>query len=414
MSSLLPLLFGGGGVVLAGVPDTADGLPWSVDLCRGWQRIGIVDAFEAVAVERFNEPGEWTLSAPVEAVEFGSRLVGGVPRRWKARDVDTVRFVRGGRVEFAGFVGAGSSGTGGMEQTFSAEGNRVTWSGPDAWDVLERRLAWPTPRAFPGFWTDGHDVRSGQASSVLASFLIFNIGKQAWFFRPLPGIVIADHGVGPEGEWSARLQTLSALASRIASDAGIRCRVRALFSGAIRVDIDSPTDRSAQLTLSDQGDLVSAVVRRVPAQANYVLAGGQGELTGRLFVRSFTLPDAENAEQRREVFSDQSSLASAAELQASADATLAASAASWSVSAEASDEASIMLAAIARDATVGDLVGLNVDGERHVVPITARRIELSAERRVIVPVLGTAAPDELSSLQRDVSGLAGRLNTSVS
>jgi hypothetical protein len=410
--SILPLLFGGGGVVLAGVPDTADGLPWSVDLCRNWVRIGIVDAFQATAVERFNGPGEWTLSAPVEAVEFGSRLVGGVPRRWKPRNVDTVRFVRGGRVEFAGYVTPGPSGTGGMERTFSADGDRVTWSGPDAWEVLERRLAWPTPALAPGEWTDGHDVRFGQASTVLASFLMHNIGKEARTFRVWPGIVIADHGVGDEGEWSARLQTLSALASRIATDANIRCRVRALFSGSIRVDIDAPADRSAQLTLSDQGDLVSVSTRRTGRTASMVIAGGQGDLAERLFVTAngtFNVLDA-----RHEVFSDQSSLTTAAELQASADATLAGADASWSVSAEASDEASLMLATIARDATVGDLIGLNVDGERHVVPITARRIELSAERRVIVPVLGTAAPDELSTLQRDVAGLAGRLNTSIS
>jgi hypothetical protein len=408
MTALLPLLFGGGGVVLAAVPTPDGGPPWSIDLCRDWQRIGIADGYEFVGVERFNEPGEWTLSAPVAACEFGSRLVGGVPRRWKARDVNTIRVVRGGQVEFAGYVGAGSSGAGGMERTISASGDRVTWSGPDAWDMLERRLAWPTPADFLP-WADGHDVRSGQASTVLASFLIHNIGKEARTFRKVAGIVIADHGVGDDGEWSARLQTLSALATRIANDAGIRCRVSVRFAGEARVDIDAPVDRSAELTLTDQGDLTSVTIRRVPASATLVIAGGQGELAERLFVAAGSGVDF----LRREVFSDQSSLATVSELEASAAATLAAAGESWSVNAEASDEASLMLAAIASDARPGDLIGLNVDGERHVVPITARRFELSAARQVVVPVLGTAAPDELASLQRDVGGLAGRLDNAI-
>jgi hypothetical protein len=83
------------------------------------------------------------------------------------------------------------------------------------------------------------------------------------------------------------------------------------------------------------------------------------------------------------------------------------------VNAEASDEASVMVAQIAADARPGDLVGLQVDGERHVIPITARRFELSAARQVVVPVLGTAAPDELATLQRDVGGLAGRLDNAI-
>jgi hypothetical protein len=419
--SLLPLLFGGGGVVLAAVPTPDAGPPWSIDLCRDWQRIGIADGFEFVGVERFNELGEWTLSVPVAACEFGSRLVGGVPRRWKARDVNTIRVVRGRKVEFAGYVGGGSSGAGGMERVLSASGDRVTWSGPDAWDMLERRLAWPTPGngitlgagGWVTTWVDGHDVRSGQASAVLASFLIANIGKEAIGSRPVPGIVVADHGVGDDGEWSARLQTLSALATRIATDAGIRCRLSVRFAGETRIDIDAPVDRSAELTLTDQGDLTSVTIRRVPRSATVVFAGGQGELADRLFAVAFDEDDNPSGAGRREVFSDQSSLAAATELNASAAATLSSTGDSWSVNAEATDEASLMIAAIASDARPGDLVGLNVDGERHVIPITARRFELSAARQVVVPILGTAAPDELASLQRDVGGLAGRLDNAI-
>lgn len=410
MSHLLPLLFGGSGQVLAAVPAPEAGAPWSIDLCHKWGRIGVADGFEFVGVERFNEPGEWTLSAPVAACEFGSRLVGSTVRRWKPRDVDTVRVVRGGQIEYAGYVGAGDSGAGGMERTISADGDRVTWSGPDAWDLLERRLAYPSPTVNPP-WPDSHDVRSGQASAVLASYLIANLANPSIVFRRISGTIVADHGVGPDGEWSARLQTLSALATRIATDANIRCRVSVRFAGETRIDIDAPVDRSAQLTLSDQGDLSSATVRQVRRTASHVIAGGQGELTARQFVEAQGTFNIFG--DRREVFSDQSSLATIPELQASAAATLAGAAASWAVNAEASDEASLMLAAIASDARPGDLIGLVVDGQRHVVPITARRFELSAERQVVVPVLGTAAPDELANLQRDVGGLAGRLNNAI-
>ena len=410
--SLLPLLFGGdGGVVLAAVPTPDAGPPWSIDLCRDWQRIGIADGVEFVGVERFNEPGEWTLSAPVAACEFGSRLVGGVPRRWRPRDVNTVRVVRGRRIEFAGYVGSGASGAGGMERVLSASGDRVTWSGPDAWDMLERRLAYPDPSLDAPPWPVGHDVRSGQASAVLASFLIHNIGKLATEDRAVPGIVVADHGVGDDGEWSARLQSLAALATRIATDAGIRCRVSVRFAGETRVDIDAPVDRSSTLTLAEEGDLTSATVRRVPGSATFVIAGGQGELADRVFAHVFK--PLETGADRREVFSDQTSLTRVQELALSAQATLDGSQGTWSVNGEASDEASLMLAQIAADARVGDVIGLQVDGERHLVPITARRFELSADRQVVVPILGTAAPDELASLQRDVGGLAGRLDNAI-
>jgi hypothetical protein len=385
--------------------------PWSIDLCNGWQRIGTVDAYEFTGVTRNHELGEWALSCAAGSVEWGTFEGEDGTDHYRPEDVDTIRLVEGRTIRFAGYVGAptgASSGTGGLDRVQALDGERLTWSGPDLWDVLERRVAYPNPATGPP-WSVSHDERSGQASTALAGYLVDNLGNTAHPHRQIPGFAVIDGNVGPSGEWSARLQTLGALTRRICSDAGITCRLSVSFDGEITATITEGRDLSGTWTLSDQGDLVSIVTREVPETATLVIAGGQGEGTARVFRFSNA---GDEGEARREVFSDQSALAAASEVQLAAAATLAAGGATWSVQAETTDETASLLA-VGVDVQIGDRVAAIVAGRRFVVPITAATFEVTAGRQVVRPTLGTAVPDELTGLIRDVAGLTSRLDTTI-
>jgi hypothetical protein len=392
-------------------PALAMPTPWSIDLCQAWERIGTVDAYEFTGVTRNHELGEWTLSCAAGSVEWGTFEGDDGTETWRPEDVDTIRLVEGRTIRYAGYVGAptgASSGTGGLDRVQALDGERLTWSGPDLWDVLERRLAYPDPSSGPP-WAVAHDERSGLASTALAGYLADNLGNTAVADRQVPGFAVIDGNVGPSGEWSARLQTLGALTRRICQDAGITCRLTVSFEGEITATITEGRDLSDTWTLSDQGDLVSIVTREVPETVTAVIAGGQGEGTARVFRAA---DKGDTGEARREVFSDQSALAASSEVQLAANAVNAAGSATWSVQAETTDETAALLA-VGVDVQIGDRVAAIVAGRRFVVPITAATFEVTADRQVVRPTLGTAVPDELTGLIRDVAGLTDRLDTTI-
>ena len=386
---------------------------WSVDLCHNWRRIATVtgSAYEFRAVHRWLEQGEWELTCPASAVEWGSiyderrdELVDPTPE-----DVNTVRLVNDGSIAFAGYVAALSEGSGGLEVVTTGDGQRYTWSGPDLWHLLAGYIAFPDPSTYQP-WAVSHDVRTGRASSVIAAYLDHNLGSSALPERQAPGFTVVDQGAGPSDEWSARLAPLSHVVARICEQAEIGCWLSIDFDGNVTATIGAPRNLSERIVVSDQGDLSTVRVRHVPATATWVLAGGQGEGASRVF-REAATPEA-TGQARREMFVDYSSLSSASELQRAANVQLRLGAESWSIYGEVTDELAATLR-YGRDFRVGDLIGVEVDGRRHTVPVTSVTFEISASRQVVRPSLGTAAPNELVGLTRDVAGLADRFRTDI-
>lgn len=387
-------------------------MTYTVDLCRGWQKIGQAQAPEFGGDRRHLEAGQWKATAADAAVswsEIDAVNEFGQPERRLATgtDVDTVRLVSDGQVVYSGEVAAGeSSGFGGAESTTSSEGVRWSWSGVDEWHALAGRIAYPDP-TMEAPWAVSHDVRNAQASTALAAFLYNNMGAGALSDRQVP-VSIVDGFAGPSMQWSARLQPLSDLASRICRDAGLACRLERDFDGDLTVTIDQPRDLSARVVFAES-DMSMLTCKWVPESANHTLAGGQGAGSSRTFRTAST---GATGSARREQFSDQASLSSTAELQQSATATNALSAGTWSITAVPTDDASSRWG-IGADIRVGDFVSIQVARRRHRVPVVAIGWSVSAERVQVRPVLGEATSDALKGIVRDVAGLASRFRTDV-
>jgi hypothetical protein len=376
---------------------------FSVELCQQWNRIAVLstdDAYEFHGVTRRLENGEWALTFPEGA---------GAWEGYRPTDVDTVVLVEDGARRYFGYVAQVSEGQGGVERVRDVSGDRWMLSGPDLWYALESRLAFPDPtESSPSSWLVSHDERTDIASTVLAGYLNDNLGGSALEDRAADFNAI-DTVTGEIGSWSVRLQTLAEVAKRICGDADLIVHMSIDTNGLLIVRVEQPRDLSETKLLSDKADFTRLITRNVPARSTWVLAGGQGEGTGRVFRRSFT---GETGTLRREKFTDQSSLTTGDEVLRSARAHRRNDAATWFVSVEVSDVAAQSLG-FGRSVFVGEKVTIEVDGQRHVVPVQSIAWEITSQRQQVHATLGTAAPDLLRGLTLDVAGLADRFDRNI-
>lgn len=373
---------------------------FTIDLCAGWVKIGECVAGTFDGVVRDLAVGEWRLSGMVDAVDLQGS--------YTLADVDTVRVVRDATIVFAGVVATlAAGGVGGLELVDTADGRQFTMSGPDLWSVLASRVAYPTPSTGPP-WADSHDVRTGLASTCAAGYITANAGVSATVDRVIPGLTVVDMLTGATGAWSARLQPLDQQVARVCRDGGITCRLAIDFTGAVTVTLCSPVDRSGSVVFSDQGDLTSLQQVMIPESATFVIAGGQGQLTGRTFATAGTATGA----ARRERFSDQSALSTSTEVAQSATSTLAAAAETLTVRASITDTAALG-ARYLQAYDIGDTVAIAIDDVAYPVTVQAVTVHVSAERGVIRPSLGPGVRNLVSGLLRDVAGLQSRLDSTI-
>lgn len=380
------------------VPGTVSA--YSIDLCVNWVRVTEAPTATFDGVVRNLATGEWTLTGMITAL---STFKPG----YSLADVDTVRVVQDQALVFAGYVRPVTTGIGGLQIAKTVAGEQFTLSGPDAWSVPGSRVAWPTPANLPP-WPDSWDLRTGPASTVAAGYVLSNAGNLARSERQIPGLTVVDGSAGLVGTWSGRLQSLDDLVVRICRDGGIVCRLVTAFNGGLQMTFGYPRDRRATTVLSDQGDLTNIKRQIIPTSVNYVVAGGQGLLSARTFAASGTASGA----ARRESFSNQSSLSTAAEVQQSADTAVARGASSLTITAEATDSAAARVQYLV-DYDVGDTIAVEIALVRYPVVVEAVRIHVGPERQVIRPVFGNAAPNLLAGLIRDVGNLQSRLDTQI-
>lgn len=371
----------------------------AIDLCVDWVRIAECTAATFSGVVRHLAAGEWSLTGSVDDVS--------IQDGYTLADVDTIRVSRDAIIVFAGYVKPASSGVGGLDIVASADGETFTLRGTDLWGILSARLAYPTPSTDPP-WPDSHDVRVGVASTIAAGFIRDNIGSGALAARQVSGLGIVDGVTGLAGTWSARLQPLDELVIRVCRDGMITCRPSVAFDGTVTFTLGPTRDRTATLVLSDQGDLTMIHSVQVAPTATFVIAGGQGELTSRTFRTAGTASGA----ARREVFSDQSSLSSATEVQQAATTTLAVEAGGLTVSTQVADIAAERVAYL-DDYDLGDVVSVEIGSVRYPVVVESVTIQSNVERSVIRPLLGDAALNPVLGLLRDVANLQSRFRNQI-
>lgn len=372
---------------------------FTIDLCVGWAKVGEVVDGTLDAVVRNLTQGEYMLTGAVDSITLdgGSKL----------SDIDTIRVVRDADIVFPGYVAPVASGVGGLQIVKDPSGDKFTLTGPDAWSVLNSRVAYPTPSTGPP-WVDGWDVRSGVASTVAAAYIMNNAGVFATADRQIAGLSVVDGAAGLSGTWSARLQPLDQLIARICNEGGITCRLGVDFAGALTAALRKPVDRRTSIILFDEGDLTAVQTVETPQAATFVVSGGQGTLTARTFATAGTATGA----VRREVFSDQSSLSTSTEVQQSANATLAGAAPTLTVRAEIVDVAAQRLQYLI-DYDIGDTIAAEIDRIRYPVVVESVTIHVGPDRAVIRPVLGAASPNLVTGLIRDVADLQSRFDTKI-
>lgn len=387
-------------VVAAPEPPAYPGHILSIDLCVDWVRVAEAPACVFDGVVRNLAAGEWRLSGSVAALVFD--------HAWKLTDVNTIRIVRDVDIMFSGYVDTVESGVGGLEVTEDVQGERFVLTGTDVWSVLASRVAYPSPLTGPP-WAAPWDIRTGIASTAAAGYITANTGGGTTVDRQIPGLSVIDGLVGLSGAWSARLQPLDQLVARVCKDGRIVCRLRVDYAGAVTARLVAPYDRRASVIISDQGGLTKIQRLRIPLSASFVIAGGQGNLTARTFATAGTT----TGKNRREVFSDQSSLSTLTEVQQAANTKLIGSQATLTVKAEVTDAAAAKLQYLV-DYDVGDTVTIEIDDTRYPVVVESVTVHIEPGRSVIRPILGDAAPDLVTGLLRDVADLQSRFDTQIS
>lgn len=393
-----PIVIDGGLTPLATV-DFPVGASYAIDLCVGWAKVAECVTGTLDAIVRHLALGEWSLTGYVDDIDFEGAFT--------LADVDTVRVVQGSTIVFGGYVAPVTSGVGGLDVVETAQGTTFTLKGADLWSLLAGRVAYPTPATNPP-WAGGHDDRVGVASTVAAGYIRDNLGSGALAARQVPGLALVDGAAGLSGTWSARLQPLDKLIARVCADGGITCRATVDFVGNVTYTLGPARDRSDTVVLSDQGGLTGVHRVTATAVATFVVAGGQGELAARTFATAGTATGA----LRREVFSDQTSLATSTEVQQAANATLAADAETLTVAAQVADVAALGLTYLA-NYDVGDIIAAEIDGVRYPVSVDAVTLHIGVDRAVVRPVLGRGALNLVAGLLRDVADLQTRFDTQI-
>lgn len=373
--------------------------PWTLQLCRDTNTIATVTAHEFSAMALRNEPGEWSLEfSPAGVPAAGYVDPEGLEPGYvdfDPRDVTDIRLVAEDRILFAGAV---HGDNGGFYITSDRDGERWRLSGIElGWHRLASRIAFPDPTLASG-WAVEFDERTGIASTALAAYIEANAGVTAITGRPITGLQVADEIVGASDDFSAsQAETLADLATRIGNSYGIEVIPEHDFDGNITYRLSAPRDMSGVIVFSDRGDLLESSARFQLREATYVLTGGSGDGVARIF-RSATT--GATGIDRREVFSDQTSLATGGQVQADANAKIVSAGEQFQMTTTLTDS----LAATALDLglRIGDRVGIIVRGRRYIAPIEAVQFEVTPTSQTMRPRFGSAQPDELRQLLKRI------------
>ncbi|WP_461118941.1 Gp37-like protein [Saccharothrix stipae] len=225
----------------------------------------------ATVVVRHNGVGRWSLVAPLSAVDLDV-FDGGWRVAWDGQPVDGL----GGYIDRAKLTVDRDTGT-----------PMATLSGPDDMTVLAERLAYPNPlvnSAAQG--TPAYDIRTGVASTVILQYIRYNAGDLALTPRQTANFVsnITDPAIGGTASGRARFDPLLDVVAPLAEQAGLAITVTSTTAGVRTLGIAAVVDRTASARFSIAlRNLQSLTYELQAPPATFVVAGGRGEETTRMF-----------------------------------------------------------------------------------------------------------------------------------
>jgi hypothetical protein len=271
----------------------------------------------------------------------------------------------------------------------------------------------PDPASYEP-WSQATDVRSGTGGEVIEAYIEANAGASALPARQFPGLVVQSGVYGTSGVWTGRLQALSEMVRRVATESGLVVEPTLSPTLTPTVYVREASNRTAEVVIADIADLAEAEERDSPSRSTWVLAAGGGEGASRSFrsadgggeglARIEKVVEASNATTLNELFQ-------IAEANRREDG--------WAlhVVGRLNDDA-----AERYDYQVhyqlGDTVTVQVSGFRRAVPIEAVEITVSpdasgATNVTEVPTLGAYSPNRLRAIDRRILGLTERFDDNI-
>lgn len=239
-----------------------------------------------------------------------------------------------------------------LERNITNDGDTLALTGVDDTVWLQRRVAHPQPgTAAPPYATTAYDIRTGQASQILAQFIDANAGPSAVAARRVPGLTVpVPAPVGGAVTWQARYENLLDFVMSKADALGLGVRVVDLA-----VDVFTPVIRQAVFSI-ELGTLAETSSTFDAATGNFVYVAGQGVGAAR------TIVEVNNAQSitdwgRVEQFQDRRDTNDATQLASAGTETLARAVTPPVVTFEPVDSP---VQQFPRDWSVGDIVQVRI------------------------------------------------------
>lgn len=336
-------------------------------------------------VARINDVSTWTVSMPAES-EAGRYLTSTPFARLEAV-LDASVWRSGPVTKF--------------ERKVDLDGDTLSVAGVDDSVWLGRRLAHPEPDSdAPPYNDDAYDIHTGSVTEVLSELVDVNAGPAAVEARQVPGLTVAVPVPGPDGPditVQTRWQNLLTVLQDTARPAGVMFHVVDMEFSAFLSE-----DRGAVFSAGLETLAGWTLTTEAPT-ANYVVVGGGGQGTARLFLEKGS-DASETAWGRFESFIDQRQTVDPVQLDKAATEALAAGTKPVSVTFVPIDSPGQRFG---HDWQLGDTVTV-VAGDLIVVDqVREVHVKLDENGASVVPSVGQATGD--LALFRTLAGLDRRL-----
>ena len=346
-------------------------------------------------IERINDPGSWTIKSQTkEQCPFS--------------EGDGIVITRNGDAYYSGVAKE-------LNEVYDAYSRLYTWTikGVGDLEFLNRRVCYPDPST--GETTvDAHYEDSGPMGEVIKRIIDRNLGVDAMPDRR--DMMIAETAVidaGTSISVSLRFQTiLKAIIPLLESQGYI---IRTVWDESIKkivYKIYKGIDNSGIMVFSTAlNSILSMEFNMKVPTGNYVISGGQGEMTDRAF--AYAWDDSSIGQWGRiEYFHDMRST-EAADLQTDADITLA-EFAEENIGYSSEINSADYQTSYKKSWNIGDYVAVFVRGRKFVQRVMQVETKLSYGNETITPTIGTIKQgqlmkifDSLGQLRSDVDQLQG-------
>lgn len=349
-------------------------------------RQAIIETYsKAEAVAKINDISTWSLDLPT-ATEAGRYL--------SSTPFARVEFVLDAEIWRSGPVTK-------FQRQVDLDGDHLTVSGVDDTVWLGRRLAHPEPGSVaPPYDDNANDVHTGSVTEVLSALVNVNAGPLAIPKRQVPGLTVVPPVPGPAGPpitVQTRWQNLLTVLQDTARPAKVMFEV---VDMAFRAFV--PGDQGAVFSAGFETLAGWTLTTEAPT-ADYVVVGGGGQGTARLFLEKANQPVIDTW-GRIESFIDQRQTVDPVQLDKAATEALAAGAKPVAVTFVPIDTPGQRFG---HDWRLGDTVTV-VAGDLIVVDqVREVHVTIDPDRATVVPSVGQATGD--LALFRTLAGHDRRL-----